>query len=76
MLKNFFRHTDILPKNVNILDGNAEDLDNECAEYEKKITQAGGIELFVASKQQHVEQTLNNFPKYQILFSFTIKTDK
>ena len=38
---------DIDPKNVNILDGNATDLINECNEYEAKIQAAGGIELFL-----------------------------
>ena len=31
-----------------MLDGNAEDLDQECEAYEAKIKDAGGIELFVA----------------------------
>merc|ERR1711879_842745 len=34
-------------ENVNILDGNAEDLIGECREYEAKIQAAGGIELFL-----------------------------
>ena len=33
---------------MNIMDGNAEDLDQECADYEAKIKEAGGIHLFVA----------------------------
>uniref|UniRef100_A0A914DJH0 Glucosamine-6-phosphate isomerase n=1 Tax=Acrobeloides nanus TaxID=290746 RepID=A0A914DJH0_9BILA len=47
MFHNFFRHIDIDPKNVHILDGNAQDLNAECQEYEDKIKEAGGIELFV-----------------------------
>ncbi|GAB6023953.1 Glucosamine-6-phosphate isomerase 1 [Chamberlinius hualienensis] len=47
MWNNFFKHIDILPENVHLLDGNATDLDKECAEYEKNISEAGGIELFV-----------------------------
>lgn len=47
MYKNFFSHTDIRPSNVHLLNGNAEDLVAECAEYERKIQQAGGIELFL-----------------------------
>jgi len=46
MFNNFFRHIDIDPNNVHILDGNAEDLEAECESYEKKISDAGGIELF------------------------------
>jgi len=47
MFDNFFKHIDIEPSNVHILDGNAKDLKAECNNYEKKITDAGGIELFV-----------------------------
>ncbi|XP_068720368.1 glucosamine-6-phosphate isomerase 2-like [Montipora capricornis] len=47
MWDNFFKHIDIDPKNVHILDGNAEDLDAECDNYEEKITQAGGVDLFI-----------------------------
>lgn len=47
MFNNFFRHIDIDPKNVNILDGNAKDLVAECEEYERRIKDAGGIELFI-----------------------------
>lgn len=47
MYKHFFAHVDVLPGNVNILDGNAEDLEEECMAYEEKIKQAGGIELFL-----------------------------
>ena len=42
-----FQHIDIDPANVHILDGNATDLEAECLEYERKISEAGGIELFV-----------------------------
>lgn len=47
MWRNFFRHIDIDPVNVHILNGNAEDLDEECRSYENEITNAGGIELFI-----------------------------
>ncbi len=47
MWKNFFSHVDIKPGNVNILDGNATDLEKECADYEAKIVAAGGIDLFL-----------------------------
>ncbi|KAL5281605.1 GNPDA1 family protein [Megaselia abdita] len=47
MWNNFFRHIDIEPGNVHILDGNAKDLSGECREYEEKIKAAGGIELFI-----------------------------
>jgi glucosamine-6-phosphate deaminase len=47
MWDNFFSHIDILPANVNILDGNAPDLKGECAAYEAKILSVGGIDLFM-----------------------------
>ena len=47
MWNNFFSHIDIKPENVNILNGNAEDLDAECAGYEKRIEASGGIDLFI-----------------------------
>jgi glucosamine-6-phosphate deaminase len=47
MWKNFFNHVDILPENVNILDGNAVDLDIECEIFEKKIKKVCGIDIFI-----------------------------
>lgn len=47
MFNNFFKHIDILPENAHILDGNAPDLKAECDGFERKIKEAGGIELFV-----------------------------
>ncbi|XP_037040228.1 glucosamine-6-phosphate isomerase [Bradysia coprophila] len=47
MWENFFKHIDILPENVNILDGNAPDLSAECSSFEQKIKDVGGIELFI-----------------------------
>lgn len=47
MWDNFFSHIDILPQNVNILDGNADDLEVECEAYESKIKSVGGIHLFL-----------------------------
>lgn len=47
MWNNFFSHIDIDKKHVNILNGNAKNLEKECDNYEKKIREAGGIKLFV-----------------------------
>lgn len=47
MYHNFFKHIDINPKNVHILDGNAPDLEKECDDFETKIKEAGGVELFI-----------------------------
>ncbi|CDS13368.1 Putative Glucosamine-6-phosphate isomerase [Lichtheimia ramosa] len=47
MWTHLFSHVDIKPENVHILDGNAEDLDEECKRYEAEIARVGGIELFL-----------------------------
>lgn len=47
MWTNFFSHIDIKAENINILDGNAADLEKECAAYEAKIEAVGGIDLFM-----------------------------
>ena len=47
MWTNFFSHIDILPENVNILNGNASNLEAECEAYENKIKAVGGIDLFL-----------------------------
>ncbi|MDR0733098.1 MAG: glucosamine-6-phosphate deaminase [Dysgonamonadaceae bacterium] len=45
--RNFFSHVDVNPEHVNILNGNAPDSALECENYELKIRQAGGIDLFI-----------------------------
>lgn len=47
MWTNFFNQIDIKKENVNILNGNAEDPEAECAAYEAKILSYGGIDLFL-----------------------------
>lgn len=47
MHENFFNHIDIKKENINILNGNAAGLNNECEKYEAKIKAVGGIELFL-----------------------------
>ena len=47
MWTNFFNQIDILPENVNILNGNAEDPIAECQRYEEKMNSYGGIDLFL-----------------------------
>ncbi|KKK12038.1 putative glucosamine-6-phosphate isomerase [Aspergillus rambellii] len=47
MYKNFFNHVDIDPQNVNILDGTAASLTEECLAYEAKIRAVGGIDIFL-----------------------------
>ena len=46
MMKNFFNHINInKEKNINIPNGMAEDTEEECVQYEKKINEAGGIDI-------------------------------
>ncbi|MGL4454590.1 MAG: glucosamine-6-phosphate deaminase [Plesiomonas sp.] len=47
MHSNFFDHIDIKPENINLLDGNAADVDVECRRYEDKIKSYGKINLFM-----------------------------
>jgi len=47
MWSNFFIHLDIQKANVNILDGNASNLEAECSSYEARIKAVGGVHLFV-----------------------------
>lgn len=45
MWENLFRHVNIAKQNIHIPDGNAKDIPKFCAEYEKQIRAAGGIDL-------------------------------
>lgn len=47
MNNNLFNHVDIQKENINILNGNAKDLQAECDSYEDKIKKSGGINLFI-----------------------------
>lgn len=47
MANNLFNHIDCPKENIHILNGNAENLDEECARYEELIRQAGGVDLFL-----------------------------
>ena len=47
MWEKFFSYIDIPAENVHILNGNAPDLEQECMDYESKIRNAGGIDLFL-----------------------------
>ncbi|KAK1755681.1 glucosamine-6-phosphate isomerase 1 [Echria macrotheca] len=48
MWHHLFRHININPQNVHILNGNAPDAEAECLAYESAILAAGGIDLFLA----------------------------
>lgn len=47
MWTNFFSHIDIPKENVNILNGNAPDIQAECEAYEAKMKQVGGVDIFL-----------------------------
>lgn len=47
MYRNLFDHVDMPGGQINILDGNAADLEAECASYEARISALGGIEFFL-----------------------------
>lgn len=47
MWDNFFKHINIKPEHVHILDGNAPDLIAECDQFEEEIKKVGGVELFI-----------------------------
>jgi len=47
MYDNLFNYINIPRENINILNGNAPDLKKECRDYEARIEQFGGIELFL-----------------------------
>ncbi len=47
MRTNLFEHIGMPLENINILDGNAADLEEECRRYEEKILAVGGIDLFL-----------------------------
>lgn len=47
MHHHLFDHIDCPKENINILNGNAHDLEKECVRYEEKIKGIGGIHLFM-----------------------------
>ncbi|MBM7037388.1 glucosamine-6-phosphate deaminase [Vibrio sp. qd031] len=47
MYNNFFNHVDVQEENINLLDGQAEDIDAHCAAYEEKMRSFGRVNLFM-----------------------------
>ena len=45
MHENLFDHINIPEDSINFLNGNAEDLEKECIDYENRIKEAGGIDI-------------------------------
>ena len=71
MFNNFFKHVDIQSSNINILDGNADDLQLECDNYEAKILQYGGIELFLG--KSNITTVSPSFFFRHLLYKITIQ---
>lgn len=47
MQENFFKHVNIKPQNIHMLNGLTKDYEQECRNYEKAIRQVGGVHLFI-----------------------------
>lgn len=45
MYENLFNHINIPKENIHFLNGNADDLEKECKEYEMRIKKSGGIDI-------------------------------
>jgi len=77
MWNNFFKHIDINPANVHILDGNAPNLQEECDEFERKIRDAGGVELFIGGeKVKRLLFSAVHCPSFTILSNTTVSPNQ
>lgn len=47
MMENLFKHVNIKEENINVPNGMAESIEKECEGYERRIEEAGGIDLQV-----------------------------
>jgi len=54
---NLFNHLDVPPTQINILDGNTDDLKLECERYEEENKAVGGIKLFLSVLEATVRMT-------------------
>ncbi len=69
MHENLFNHVDMDSKKINIPDGNAKDIKGFCKEYEEKIVQSGGINLFIGGVGENGHIAFNE--PYSSLSSLT-----
>ena len=80
MARNLFNHIKINQEQKNILNGNAKDLQAECAAYEQKIKSYGGIDLFVGGVGENGHIAFNepgsNFSSRTRLIDLTASTIK
>jgi len=47
MMINFFNHININKENINVPNGMAQNIEEECADYERRISEVGGIDIQV-----------------------------
>jgi len=73
MFTNLFNHINIPHHNINLLDGQAVNLTKECNEYERKINDAGGIDLFLCGVGQDGHLAFNE-PGSSLTSKTRIKT--
>lgn len=59
MRREFFGHVNLRPENINLLDPLAHDVDAECRCYERKIRDAGGIDLAILGIGQNGHLAFN-----------------
>ncbi|KAF7639535.1 Glucosamine-6-phosphate isomerase [Meloidogyne graminicola] len=79
MFENLFNHIDINPSNIDIPNGKADSLLEECKRYEEAIKSCGGIDLFISGigSDGHLAfnepgSSLNSRTRVQILNNETI----
>lgn len=74
----FFNNTDIKEENVHFLNGNADDVDEECRAYDKLIKNAGGIDiqLLGVGRNGHIgfNEPSNHFTKGSFKVKLTEST--
>ena len=82
MRENLFSKINIKNENINIPDGEAEDPEAECVDYEKKIKSSGGIDLQILGigRNGHIgfnepDATLNSFTHLTNLTESTIRAN-
>jgi glucosamine-6-phosphate deaminase len=73
MYKHLFSHIDIDPSNINLLDGCAKNLEEECQKYDEKIKQYGGIDLFLCGMGQDGHLAFNE-PGSSLVSRTRVKT--
>ena len=47
MQENFFKHINLKPENIHLLNGMTRDFAKECSDYEREMRKLGGVNLFI-----------------------------